>query len=69
MQARTCGGIRLGFAAGMAVLAIVLWSTGHLTGYRQEVAMAATALPRAPDPCFQPPSLAAPCTDASPGPV
>jgi murein DD-endopeptidase MepM/ murein hydrolase activator NlpD len=32
----------LGFAAGMAVLALVLWGTGHLTASKQEVAIAAT---------------------------
>ena len=53
----------LGFAAGMAVLAAALWSTGHLTGYRQEVALAA---PSAPPTAFTPTPVPAP---AGPEPV
>ncbi len=51
MRTKNAAVFSLGFAAGMAVLAIVLWSTGHITGYRQEVAIAATtSLPRAAEP-------------------
>jgi len=46
MRARMAAVFALGFAAGMAVLAAALWSTGHLTGYRK-VAMAAPATPPA----------------------
>uniref|UniRef100_Q026E4 Peptidase M23B n=1 Tax=Solibacter usitatus (strain Ellin6076) TaxID=234267 RepID=Q026E4_SOLUE len=45
MRARMAAVFALGFAAGMVVLAVALWSTGHLTGYRQEVALAAPATP------------------------
>jgi peptidoglycan LD-endopeptidase LytH len=68
MRARTAAVFSLGFATGMAVLAIVLWCTGHLSGYRQDIAMAATALPRAPALIPTPP-LVAPSVPAAPDPV
>ncbi|MCU1236149.1 MAG: peptidase [Candidatus Solibacter sp.] len=43
MHAKTAAVFSFGFAAGMAVLAIVLWSTGHIAGH-QEVAIAATSV-------------------------
>jgi murein DD-endopeptidase MepM/ murein hydrolase activator NlpD len=45
MQSKMAATFAFGFAAGMATLAVGLWSTGHLTGYRQEVAMAAPSQP------------------------
>ncbi len=57
MRARMTAVFALGFAAGMVVLAATLWITGHLTGYRQEVAMAAPATPAA---VFTPAPIPAP---------
>ncbi len=45
MQPKIVAVFALGVAAGMAVLAIGLWSTGHLVGYHQDVALAAPSLP------------------------
>src|SRR5437879_9217205 len=47
MRARMTAVFAMGFAAGMVVLAAALWTTGHLTAYRQEVTMAAPATPAA----------------------
>ena len=59
MQTRTAAAFAFGFAAGMAALAIGLWSTEHLTMYRQEVALAAPAtLSSAPVPTAVPAPVA-----------
>src|SRR5947208_2484393 len=42
MRARAAAIFSFGFAAGMAVLAIVLWSTGHLTANERGPAVATT---------------------------
>jgi murein DD-endopeptidase MepM/ murein hydrolase activator NlpD len=58
MQARIAVAFALGFASGMAALAIGLWSTDHLAGYQQEVALAAPTSALTPAPvAFQPPSF------------
>jgi murein DD-endopeptidase MepM/ murein hydrolase activator NlpD len=62
MRTKLSAVFALGFALGMAVLAMTLWATGHLTGYRQEVAMAAPALaaPAMPAASFTPGPVPAP---------
>jgi murein DD-endopeptidase MepM/ murein hydrolase activator NlpD len=63
MRAKFAAVFALGFAAGMAVLAILLGSTGHITGYGQEVATAATTtMPRRPEP----PPASVPSTSVPP---
>src|SRR5436305_3651249 len=57
MQARTAAAFMFGFGVGMAVLAIGLWSTGHLV-VQQEVATATSS--SAPQPvtaAFREPSI------------
>jgi len=61
MQARIAAAFSVGFAMGMGVLAITLWSTGHLSGYRPGIAIAATATP-------PPPPVAIPAPDRAPAP-